>query len=210
MNQSPSFDAVNMSQSNSKQNFKTFSLLRQQENLINQFEGNLQKTMDLLHKRQTHRPIQGSTSNYQYESGNYSMSRTRAQETNADAAEAGAYSALNQKSTSDYRIIALENENKSLRAQIKDLENENEILKSSLNTITLTNQRMSERHPIVRIANEQTELDRSKILELDQQNETLKQDIIKIKTEAIKKYEQLQKDNDSLLQAYEERVNSLL
>lgn len=200
-------DSSRTSVSNSKQNFKTFSLLRQQENLISQFESNLQKTIDLLNKRQTHRNPNAADSGFLLESTNISVMANEHYDPQIDCSTVIAPTGVSScPKTSDIKHVALENENKTLRKQIKELEKEREILRKNLNSISLANQRILEQASMPTNSMEQDQ-QKSKIQELEFQNDHLKQEVVKVKIEASKKCEQLQKENEELFRTYEQRVS---
>lgn len=232
-----------------RQNFKTFNLLRQQDDLISQFENNLQKTLDLLNKRQTERYSTLTTDDknaypqeevnnmekaeYEFPSGynavpahleedHYPMNPTSVNqsmmplnEANTqlqDEIQAEDLSQISNRSNG-LKTSILEAEIRSLKVQLEDYEKENEILKSSLSTLSLARNTYSEneaRRDTVQADQREVNELRSKVDDLQSENENLRQDVIKTKTESFRKFETLQKNNDELLESYEERVNFLV
>ena len=171
-----------------KSNFKTFSLLRKQENLISQFESNLQKTMDLLNKK---------PSDSMLEDPNYNSNSVPDQQIVESS----------NKDTLQFKIVTIEKENIALRTNVTNLERENEILKSTINTLILS-KRTSDEDKTKDSPRKLHAMElRTKVDELTEENERLRQNIIKIKEDMFKRYEQLQKGNDELLMSYEERVH---
>ncbi len=171
-----------------KSNFKTFSLLRHQENLISQFESNLQKTLELLNNKS---PTNNSTVPVLTEDKASSYATDRTDNENGSKVFEG-------------KMSGLERENITLKVENKDLKREIEILKSNLNTLTSSkNNEDRENHSLLSSENEDL---KKRISDYQAENEALRSEILKIKTDAFKKYEQLQKNNDELLASYEERV----
>ena len=225
---------------NLKHNFKTFSLLRQQDDRISQFESNLQKTLELLSRHQTDRscasdrkteiPVESNTlstqpilttvptttNNYE-EVQNASPKSMRETLVPVETGNTESQVELHAEELSrishvsnTFKSSSLESEIRSLKMQLSDLEKENQILKSSLHSLSLVRNsvtefetRRSER------AGDQRELQelRAKLSEAQSDNESLRQELLKIKSESYSKFETLQKNNDELLESYEQRVN---
>jgi predicted RNase H-like nuclease (RuvC/YqgF family) len=180
-------DEPKASPSFGKGNFKTFTLLRQQENLISQFESNLQKTLELLNNK----------------------SPTQSVDVSMQEGEKGrSITFENNDFMKSSRVEQPQNffdkENYALKLEIKDLKRENEMLKVNLNSMT-ANKNTEERQRVEPLQREIEEL-RKKLSDANSENDTLRAEIIKVKTDSFKKYEQLQKNNDELLVSYEERV----
>jgi len=175
-----------------KSNFKTFSLLRHQENLISQFESNLQKTLELLNnKSPTNKSLVPSIA--EERSFSYATDRNET-DSNTKMLET--------------KISVLERENIALKAENKDLQREIESLKSNLNSLTMSKNN-EDKEKLNLLTSENEDL-KKKLAESQSENENLRSEILKIKTDAFKKYEQLQKNNDELLASYEERVKSTI
>ena len=167
-----------------KSNFKTFSLLKKQENFNSQIESNLHKTMDVFNKNAVD-DLKNNTF------------IVPTQETIENS----------YKDSQKFKITTLEKENDVLKMNVDNLERENEILKSSISTLTLSKGVSDEYKRNDSLHKAQIIEFRSKIDELTDENERLREEIIKNKENMFKRYEQLQKGNDELLISYEERVH---
>ena len=167
----------------------TYDLLRKQENILSQFENNLQKTMSLLHNQSpTAIRTDEDTSNLISHNSPF-VAHTR---------ESYRYG--------DPKLNLLEKENMNLKLEIRELENENAILKRDLNNLKLHQRTNSFENMTQRLMDIEELKQKNKMLNAE--NEELRAELKKVKAEYYMKYENLQKNNDELLLSYEERVNS--
>ena len=247
---------VEVQPGSTKNNFKTFSLLRQQDDRITHFENNLQKTLDLLNIYQTERsnimktqqqeereetPQQLNMDAFQHtdidtprhtnietiadiepaheihtdlqDINNASKSESLAsteRENRERQAELRIEDLSRLSATSNtFKISSLESEIRSLKVQMNDLERENQILKNSLNSLSLMRNTVTgfESRPSVSFT-EQKEIHelRVRLTDAQSENESLRQDLLKVKTESFSRFETLQRNNDELLESYEQRV----
>ena len=109
-----------------------------------------------------------------------------------------------------FKVNSLESELRLLKMQLNDMEQENGILKKNLATLSLAKSSTVETEQRYSVSpSEQREIEemRSKLNDLQNENENLRQEILKVKTESFRKFETLQKNNDELLESYEQRVS---
>jgi hypothetical protein len=155
------------------------------EKVLTQFEINLSKTMELLNNTSPTNNLYGDSSRQHYES-----------------------SISHRYSRPEIAIhTQLEVENSELRSTIKSLKRENDSLKIDLNMKRST-ARGDDGSRSFRGSISDYEEMKIKITTLQSENESLRQELFKVKSDYSNRYESLRKTNDEVLSSFEEKVNS--
>jgi len=186
-------DSFRGSQTFGSKNFKTFSLIRQQDDFISKFENDLQKTLDMLHEkppRTNHvtspprntediplRRIDNMPEDLKKKEGFNESFRKES---------ASPYSNVTNLKTEESRYSAIKGKLRDMKTRLPTYGDDDSLRESS-------NGGNAKR----------------RIEELTVENENLRAEMAKLKSEHFKKYEQLKKSNDELLISYEERVREI-
>lgn len=220
-----------------KQNFKTFSLLRQQDDLISKFEDNIQKTLSLLSKHNVEKPtsivVQDNSSSMHQEStqpcesiqkghsislsqGSMLLDKVKNETLQRDEEDIKCHSRISV-ATEQNRMSIIDAPLNFYKPQSRILDtqpNTEDLLNDSSDHIDIPASSIHEKEEdnledrYLRSNQNITEELNRKVEELQIENDDLRKETIKIKTDSFRKLENMQKKNDELLSSSEERVIS--